>query len=469
MSRRAQIAAVVAALAAAGCADSFPSSVPPLDRFDYPVGIAVRPLPSGRSALLVVSTNFDLRYDQDDGGSLLSVDPDASHDLAEGGGLAVLGALRIGSFGGEIAWADGKESDAVWRPAGTFCPPLAADPAVAAGGAKVLVASRALERLYRIDMDAQGALACGAGCEVQLPIQLLDPYGVTIVCSRRGGISRADAYFTHLRGVNNQGWLSRLDLLSGETLPLAVGVGATYTSAFDPDGGNLFVSTRIGIGNSLRWVDVLPEVLVAEGVGLPRYGSASLGSLVQGGLGGLTRDVAVSGDRRFLYLSIDLFDDDAFARTGQILTKGGAVGVFDLTPTALGEPELRLDRLVPTCVGAGQLRVLPPRPGRRDLLAVTCDAEGALALYDDDVGKVVSYVGLDPGTGAPELGRQPFGIAVEPIDPSRAVAPASPCGPGRPCSRIYAASFARGSVSLLELDPDDPASVALVKRIGSGP
>jgi hypothetical protein len=88
----------------------------------------------------------------------------------------------------------------------------------------------------------------------------------------------------------------------------------------------------------------------------------------------------------------------------------------------------------------------------------------------------VRYVGLDPSTGMPVLGLSPFGLAVEPIDARRATTPVqgsgydpSPCTPGGDCQRIYVASFIENWVNVLELDPDRPAQVSLVKRIGRGP
>jgi hypothetical protein len=129
-----------------------------------------------------------------------------------------------------------------------------------------------------------------------------------------------------------------------------------------------------------------------------------------------------------------------------------------------------------TCLGAGQIRRLPGRPGKADLFAITCDQEGALAILDSASSRVVRYVGLDPATGTPVLGRYPFGLAVEPIDPARATVPAqdsnydpSPCGPGRDCQRIYVASFLDNWINVIELDPDQPSQVSLVKRIGRGP
>jgi hypothetical protein len=465
MARFPKILALLAALAAA-CTDKYAPPLAPLDAFYFPVGLAVRPLPSGKSALVVVSTNFDLRYDERRGGTVLSVDPDASLPIGSdgtGGGLAVLGAVEIGSFGGELAWADAVDTGAAWRPPGSYCPELAGDPVLASGGAIVLVASRALLDLYRVDMDAAGGLSLGAGAVVQLPVQFLDPYGVTIACGSPGGVPGAHAYFTHLRGVENQGWLTRLDLRTGEVLPLAVGAGSTYTTTFDPSSGKLYVSTRLAVGNTLRWFDARPEPPVVDGIGLPPLRELSVSAIVTGGL---TRDLALSNDGRFLYVSLQLFDAQAFALTGQIITQGGALAAFDLTPTPLNEPRLGLYRLASTCYGGGQIRVLPPRPGRGDLIAVTCDVEGAMAIYDADVEKVVRYVGLDPVLGTPEFGRLPFGLAVEAIDPARAASPASPCGPGRACDRIYVASFEQNVVNIVELDPDDPTGAELVKRIG---
>jgi hypothetical protein len=465
MARISKIVALLAALAA-GCTDRYAPPAPPLDAFYFPVGVAVRPLASGKSALLVVSTNFDLRYDESFGGTVLSVDPDASAPIAPdgtGGGLAVLGALSIASFGGEVSWTDSVDTGGAWRPPGSYCPELSADPVLAAGGAKVLVASRALLEIYAIDMDASGSLSLGAAGVTQLPVQYLDPYGVTVVCGSPGGLPEAYAYVTHLRGVNNQGWVSRLDLRTGEVLPLAVGAGSTYTSALDARTGKLFVSTRLAVGNTLRWFDARPPPPVLADIGYPAVSELPVSGIITGGL---TRDLAVSSDGRFLYVSLQLFDSQVFATTGQIVTQGGALAAFDLTPTPLNQPRLGLFRLASTCFGAGQLRVLPPRPGKGDLIAVSCDVEGAMAIYDAEVEKVVRYVGLDPVLGTPEFGRMPFGLAVERIDPSRAVAPASPCRPGRACDRIYVASFEQNLVNVVELDPDEPTGAELVKRIG---
>jgi hypothetical protein len=186
--------------------------------------------------------------------------------------------------------------------------------------------------------------------------------------------------------------------------------------------------------------------------------------------------MALSSDGRFLYVNVQIYDLTIALQTGAIFTQGGALAIFDLAPTALAQPSMELLGVVRTCLGAGQIRRLPARSGKADLFAITCDLEGALAIFDADAHTVVRYIGLDPVTGMPVLGRRPFGLAVEPVNPARATVPVpgegyepSPCVVGRACNRIYVGSFFDNWVNVLEMDPDQPNQIALVKRIGRGP
>jgi hypothetical protein len=477
----------VACLSVVACQDTFPTVVPPLDSFDFPVGMAVRQLPpgtstpAGSSQLVVLSSNFDLRYDEHTGGSLLVVDPDASDDTILGGRLTVYpgGAWRLGSFGGEVALADGSCPPG-WPDCPTACAPLAADPVVRAGGAKLVFTSRANQVVYQLDMAQNGTLACGSTCETQLAVQSLDPYGASKVCSLRHGVPTAQVYVSQLRGVNNLGALTRVDLLTGASIDLQLGFGTTYTGVFNPRDEQLFISSRIPSAEApLRWFNPLVTLSTVNGQAVPEYRAAGMSRFVQNAL---SRDLAVSNDGRFLYMQVEFYDYDIAVNTGSIISQGGAMAVLDLAPTAFNEPRLALVGLVPTCLGGGQVRVLPQRrnpdgtQAKRDIVAVTCDYQGALLLYDDEKQAVVRYVGLDASTGRPVLGRQPFGLAVEPIDPARRTTPVdwpdyspSPCGTGRPCNRIYVGSFLDYWVNILELDPDEPQNAALVKRIGRGP
>ena len=479
MTRFPKIIALLAFVAAAGCRDSFPNVVPPLDILYFPVGMAVRQVaptpaaPYGSSQLVVVNSNFDLRYDQIDGGSVLVVDPDMSQDVVLGGQLAVVGSIRIGSFGGEVGMLDGGCLPG-WPDCPSACPTLSGDPTVAAGGARLVLASRSNQIIYRMTMASDGSLSCGDDCPASLPVERLDPYGVSTVCSDRAGYPVAYAFVSHLLSANNIGYLSRVDLLdAGSIQPLVLGSNSTYTSVFDETSDRLFVSSSVSVNPQFRWFNPLATASEVDGFVVPDYAGSAFSTFVPGAV---ARDMAVSSDGRSLYVSVYLYDLTLALQTGALFTQGGAVAVFDLATSVVGEPRMSLKGVTRTCLGAGQIRRLPGRPGKADLFAITCDQEGALAILDSASSRVVRYVGLDPATGTPVLGRYPFGLAVEPIDPARATVPAqdsnydpSPCGPGRDCQRIYVASFLDNWINVIELDPDQPSQVSLVKRIGRGP
>jgi len=466
--------AVVACLAAAGCTDSYAIPQTPTTQFYLPSGIAVHALPAGGSALIVVSTNFDLRYDPQGGGTVISVDPDTAPDTLSDLPFTPLGYVRIGSFGGEITVVEAACPPG-WPTCRSGCPPIA--PVLASQGvdALALTTSRYDQTLYTIGVTTAGALTCDAGCVTVLPPQYLDPYGVGLVCSTRSGLSLANAYVTQLRAANNQGLLTRVDLASGLFDTVALAAPNTYTTAFDPSTGLLFLSTQIGLTEPLRWFNplALPSVSVGA-VTAPAVNQINLAAYLRATL---TQDMAVSNDGRRLYVMLEQVDGD-YLPQGVVIPKGGALAVFDLTPNSYNQPTMTLERLVNTCQGGGQIRVLPPRPGQRDLVALTCDTQALLMLYDDQPGTIVGLVWLDPETGQPLLGRQPFGLAVEPIDPSRAITQPytppggpspytpSPCTPGNSCVRLYVASFAQSWVNVVELDPADPPGMQLVKRIG---
>jgi hypothetical protein len=447
--------ALLALAAAAGCSDAFPPLPGPSDAFYFPVGLAVRRLPAGNTALLVVSTNFDLRYDPAIGGTLLAVDPDASADArpaAQGGSgngtLQVLGHVPIGSFGGEVDFVQGFDHETGLPACDAMTGLVPPDPVIAAGGAYVVVTSRNLQEVYRVAMSAEGSLTC-EGCAQKTTPQAMDPYGVTVACASGGGQQSAKAYITHLRTPGNVGVLSELDLITGQLALSQSFPYSTYSTAYDPAHRRLFVSTRLGTLNlnPLSWFDVL----------LPST-ALSFWNVEQDVKASFTRSMVVSEDGLTGYLAVELYDYNTAAAAGVLVANGGAIGIYDLSETAFGDPAMKLQRLVPTCLGNGQIRRIG-RPAKRDLVAATCDHENALLLYDDEAGMLAARIALGQD-GLPILGRQPFGLAVE----SR---PAGTCLSGSgACVRLYVGSFDRSWVNVLELDPERPTSLALVKRIG---
>jgi hypothetical protein len=251
---------------------------------------------------------------------------------------------------------------------------------------------------------------------------------------------------------------------------MIMGADGTYTTVFNPVNDRLFVSSSISISPQFRWFNPFVSATQFDEYLVPNFSGGSFSTFLSGAV---ARDMAISRDGLTLYVSVQLFDLTVAAQTGIFYTQGGAVAAFDLAPSAFGEPRMNLKGVTRTCLGSGQIRRLPSQGGRPELLAITCDMEGGLAIYDATSQTLVRYVGLDPATGRPVLGRYPFGITAEPIDPRRATvqpldskyAP-SPCLGATACTRIYVGSFIDNWINVLELDPDRPSQVTLVKRIG---
>ena len=219
-------------LLALACSDTGPTIAPVTDRFFYPTGLAIRHEPAGclggsagcQTQLLVVSSNFDLRFDSATGGTVIAVDVDQAlaTPLAPLQAPALLGVARIGSFGGELAILDS-----------TTCSGFA--------GAEVLVASRSQNALYRVSIGAGGALSCGDGCQVPLEGTFGDPYGVTVACGSFGQL----AFVTYLRTPNSEGQLSQIDLASGNRTQKDLGsVSPAHSTVFDAFSSRLYVTEQ---------------------------------------------------------------------------------------------------------------------------------------------------------------------------------------------------------------------------------
>jgi hypothetical protein len=114
--------------------------------------------------------------------------------------------------------------------------------------------------------------------------------------------------------------------------------------------------------------------------------------------GSLTRGLAISSDLTRGYMAVQLYDTLAASNTGILNVIGSLLAVLDLTPGPSGAPSFTVLDTVPIPAGPSQVKVLPPRVGKRDLVVVTCTDDGALVLYDDEVGGVVASIGLDRGT-----------------------------------------------------------------------
>jgi hypothetical protein len=449
--------ALVAFALVLGCHDSVVSPAPPLNRFYYPTGIAVRHEPVGcspgtagcRTQLLVVSSNWDLAYDPSTGGTLLSVDVDQALTNAAAPGAPspipapVTGAVRIGSFGGELAILDGGTCS-TWT-----------------GNPQALVASRSLIQLYRVDIASNGALTCGSDCIVPLDKTLADPYGVSVVCGSFPTIAgaapspQALAFVTYLRAVGYHGWLSQVDLAAGSqgarTSPFTsidLGLSPTGTSFYDAASTRLYVTGRFGQANyaPVRWIELASPGTAPAVI--------NLGNQIRGAD---LRGFALSSDGQRAFVAARLYDVDYAAQYGvrPSTDLGGALLVLDAAAMTGPLPTATILQVIPLDRGLSEVRVIP-RPGLRDLVAVTSSDDSTLTLYDDEQAQVARTFTLcgasaadanAPGpcnTGAYILGTSPFGIAIERMASGRA--------------RLYVGSFNNSWINLIEIDPMHPTA-----------
>lgn len=461
MAARTRTLSLALLLLAGGCHDAVPVVPPPLDRFYFPTSIALRH-PGGCTAgdtgctqLLVASSNFDLRYDPTNGGTVLAVDVDPAPPAsgAAAAVLPVLGSAQVGSFTGELAVLD-DETCKGWE--------------TPSRAAQVLVTSRSQRALYRLDLSPGGALDCGAACKVPLDTTLADPYGVTVACGQYPAAPPIDgsppdlartgqflAFISYLRAPSAEGWLSRVDLTGGAArTQIDLGFDPISTTAFDPARGLLYATARFGtLGTApLRAYDLAaPQVQPI---------TANLFDAIRGAeLTGL----ALSSDGTRAYVALRIYDPAlAISLSGRPATDlAAALAVIDLSQLLSGAPAASaILRVVPVDRGASEVRRLarspiPPAVAKvRDLVAIASPDEGTVTLYDDETGTVAQVIGAcgSPGAAAapqpcapgdPALGKQPFALAFESLDAANA--------------RLFVASFDRSWVNVLTFDPTHPS------------
>ncbi len=459
------------------CGESSAARVTPTDRFIFPASVAVTARPGG-SALLVASGNYDLTYDGATGGTVLSVDPAlapaGSAGLA-GGALRKLGeGAHVGSLVGELAVVDAATCPG-WGTAGEA--PVA------------LVTTRFADQIWRLPLGLDGTLGpCqGSGCTVDVAPQFHDPFGLTLAC-RADGLRRS-AFVSYMRtasvsGSGAIGWLAELDLddPAAPARPIKVdtdvffGTAGFAGMAYDGRADRLFALGQRVLTAEVFILDLAPcppQAALAT-CPLPIVSVVDL----YPALGGLDlQAIALSNHQdglgRRAYVTARVYDPTlaALLRGRPSNDMGAVLLVLDLEEDLTGRPSLRVLRVVPIGLGASQVRVLPVRAPaavgglpRRDVVVVSSATEGVVTVYDDQEA-VARTIPIDGTTGAPEAGRSPFGLAVDPTLYGTAAAPVA---------RVYVAAVQQALVSVLEVPLDspgqahalrDPATGALV-RIG---
>ncbi|HUL60875.1 MAG TPA: hypothetical protein VLU43_16465 [Anaeromyxobacteraceae bacterium] len=480
---RAVLAPVIAlGLLGAGCSEVVHREAPPTDRLIYPTGIAAVPLQSGGSGLLVLSSNFDLLYDARTGGTAMSVALSTPRttglDVPLGPPEVVGDVLRVPSMGGPVTLAldPGLDPPGTARPGG--CPGVGSDLA--------LFTSRYTDELMVPTIEADGRLTCGSNCAVALPLQHSDPLGVAVKCA--GGMARA--YVGHMR-ASTDGEITEVVLASANDPELSPGEKArpvpwvrrsfraglgVYALAYQPERDRLWVTpdgtyANAPIGVVKLGVHCDPTDLDVYGLPCPRVDIA--GDVFTWLRGAELRGLAfanpdANGNRNRLFVAVQLFDPDLALRVGgrPSFDVGAALVVLDVSETIAGNPVVSLARIVPLGMGAAQLRVLPPRAGKGDLVAVVSLTDGDLTLYDDDTGAVAKVFALSQGAsdpsgflpGLPQMGKQPYDLAVEQRDDA-----------GTVYDWIYVTSFLSNTVQVVRLLPDAPSDAEIRYTIGRIP
>jgi hypothetical protein len=493
-----KIAPLTLTLAAVSCSEVDVAQAPPLRdpaTLFFPTGLALTRAPElgGHTTLLVVSSNWDLRYSS---GSLVAIDADEALERSSTGDFSIhpLGAagseVPIGNNGGELRILDADTCPGYFQ-------------GKTGQVAEALVTSRADRNLYRVPIAADGTLTCAdAKCGTYLsPTDDSQPYDVAIACQLGGGgggATRSLAYVSYVAATSNHAWLTELDLadptrrvdrditVSANQPNFDPAVSASFISAsptgnlvWDPARKRLYVTSREQTINyaPLYWFD-----LPAAGLASARPNISNIFDLIRGTS---MRAMVLSQDRTRAFAVLPIYDANEANRSGAIYTTGAALAVLDLSPldaTLTPNGALpRLQNLVSIDLGASELVRLPYRGGAERVAIASMD-DGTLSIYDDGIGKIVKVFGLNAAApaqvpanvsanllqpGNPMLGRTLWAIAAENAD-GRCRGSDGHLDPGQAvCDRIYVGSFAQNTVSVVELDPASPQDAHYVGEIGN--
>lgn len=450
-------------LALAGCQEPSAVLLPPMDRFVFPATVAVTAREGGGTALVVASGNYDLSYDGAEGGTVLSVSvrPDLPFDgdsaRLGGGALVPLGAgARVGSFAGELVVADAAT-----------CPAAAGPQAPVA-----LLATRFANEVWRLPLGLDGTLGpcVGDACKVSVDIALRDPFGMALAC-RPDGLRRS-AFVSYQRSASiaDSGltaWVAQIDLddPAAPARPISVGSQELSGMAYDAAADRLYVLGRPLLSAPVYTLDLspCPGALAAcpEPVAREKDLFAALNGL---DLQSIALSNPQAGLTRRAYVSARVYDARLAALIGvrPVADVGAVLLVLDVEEGLDGTPRFEVLDIVDVAKGASQVAVLPARAPvagvpQRDVVVVSGDAEGVLTVYDDQEGRLVRVIPIDDTTGAPQVGRAPYGLAaVRRPAPDDGVA------------RIYVAASQQGVVGIVDVTLADPARAEALRDAVTG-
>ena len=212
-----------------------------------------------------------------------------------------------------------------------------------------------------------------------------------------------------------QGWIAQLDLTRETTDPLyaqhfAYDFGQVRSFAYDASRRRLYVTHTVTADTTtLRYVDL------RDGCGFDLTQAGACGTGLSRALPrglelesiALANDTGSGSPVRRAYLSARIYDAAAAASSGfRVGDFDGLLLVVDLSEDAAGQ--LRVDIVDDIAIGYGAayVRVLPLRPGKRDVVAVLAAGDGVVWIYDDETGASTA-IGRECGDGQAPHGRGP--------------------------------------------------------------
>ncbi|HEX8825208.1 MAG TPA: hypothetical protein VF794_35155 [Archangium sp.] len=445
------------ALLLAACNETDPRP-PPTNRFVYPSGLVHRVLPGSTNGVLyVASANFDRCFDQ---GTVMAVDLDQVSGID--GNLPALGTAPSG---------DPLRIDQLNIPDSSrvFIQSYAGEMALwnrPDGSARLFVPARADgDFLHYIDVTAPTALSCvgasggsrdcvegAVSLSTEVPGQVADlprapaPFGVDVTPEGRVWVTHVDPADTPAR--SGTGFVSYVVSLNGETPGLS-------TDSFVP----LQTSEVVAVGGS-HSVDATERYVFVSGRASNRVLNANNRRFLLRLL-----DTAEGRQGRVIDPGLDLAfaarDARGFALTPASTTRPrrlylavrspDSLVVVDVQGLETDSPSLRLVDSVPLPDGPTQVTLVPRGPTRSELVVVSCSASGVVAIYDPDVGQVVSQITVGEVTG--DRSPQPFGIAVQQTGNA---------------ARLFVSNFGDGRISVIDIPAlESPQLARLVAYLGS--
>lgn len=436
-----RLALCAAALAAFGCTNTT-LRPPPTQQLYFPGGVAHVDVPGSQAGVLYVANgNFDKRYAN---GTFVALDLSKTSRSADGVGLPAFGSpvgasgpaqldqlgltfdggmdvVKIAPFAGEL---------------GTWTKPDG-------GGLRFFVPARS-EGDYLHVIDAPPPVAGRMpelGCFTHTPEEPRDcssaAFSLSAYQDPGSNLPRATAPYGVAVAPDGEVFVSHLsnaDSPKGSNKNLSAYVVRLRAELPWVDSGS-FVNLGAGAVNTLavgrRWVYLTGRALTGgtQLVRLMGRDGALVGAGLESQLGIIdARGASLSSDETRLY----------FAGRGP-----DRLVVVSIAGADSDAPVLRVMRTVPLPSAPNQL-VTIPRPGRSDLVAITCSSAGVLALYDDDLGALTAQV--------PGVGLQPFGIAPD------------FSGAG---VRLYVSNFGDGRVAVIDVpDLGRPYVARIVAHLG---